>query len=251
MTTRDTRPGIGGHGPRTHAQAGRGARPRLLDLFCGAGGAARGYADAGFDVVGVDIKPQPRYPYEFHQTDALSILRGMLDYPTFNGEMWRPGYFDAIHASPPCHDHTSLTSVAGTDGTGWLLEATRELLIATGLPWIIENVPGAPMRADIVLCGAMFGLRTYRHRWFELSNPMFPLLPEHPPHRVRTSTKKRRACWDAGMNISVTGDVGTYVGRLAMGIDWMTGNELSQAIPPAYTRFIGEQLLNHVTAATS
>ena len=114
-----------------------------------------------------------------------------------------------------------------------------------------ENVPGAPMRADILLCGAMFGLRTYRHRWFELSNPMFPLLPEHPVHRVKTSTKKRRKCWDAGMNISVTGDVGIYVGSQAMGIDWMTGAELSQAIPPAYTEFIGGLLLEQVTASPS
>jgi DNA (cytosine-5)-methyltransferase 1 len=205
-------------------------RPRLLDLFCGAGGASAGYHRAGFEAVGVDLRPMPRYPFEFHQGDALEYL----------AEHGRR--FDAIHASPPCHDHTALSSLAGEDGTGWLLAATRDALSAIGLPWVIENVPGAPIRRDVVLCGEMFGLRTYRHRWFELSG-FFAMTPAHPPHVVRTSTKKRRACWDAGMHISVTGDVGSYVGSQAMGIDWMTGNELSQAIPPAYTEHIGRQLL--------
>ncbi|HZN72489.1 MAG TPA: DNA cytosine methyltransferase [Micromonosporaceae bacterium] len=204
-------------------------RPRLLDLYCGAGGAARGYQLAGWHVTGVDSQPQPRYAGDvFIQADALTVP---LD-----------GY-DAAHASPPCHDHTSLTSIAGTDGTGWLLAATRERLAASGLPWIIENVPGAPMRCDVLLCGAMFRLRTQRHRWFELSDPMFPPTPEHPRHRVRTVTRARRRAWAAGLNVSVTGDVGSYVGPEALGIDWMTGNELSQAIPPAYTRLLGEHLL--------
>ena len=102
------------------------------------------------------------------------------------------------------------------------------------------------MRVDLMLCGSMFGLRTYRHRWFEFSDPMFPPVLTHPRHVAKTSTKKRRACWDAGMNISVTGDVGVYVGSEAMGIDWMTGNELSQAIPPAYTEHIGRHLMNFI-----
>jgi DNA (cytosine-5)-methyltransferase 1 len=108
---------------------------------------------------------------------------------------------------------------------------------------VIENVPGAPMRVDLMLCGGMFGLRTYRHRWFEITLDL-PLLstPGHPKHRIRTSSNKRRACWDAGLHVSVTGNVGSYVGPQALGIDWMTGAELSQAIPPVYTQHIGEQL---------
>ena len=213
------------------------ARPRLLDLFCGAGGASVGYSRAGFDVTGVDNRYQPRYPFTFVHADALEYLA-------------QHGHnYDAIHASPPCHDHSSLVSRAGTDGTGWLLPATRDALIANGRPWVIENVPGADVRKDFVLCGGMFGLRTYRHRWFELSDPMLWVIPEHPPHRARTSTKKRRRDFAAGMHISVTGDVSSWVGPACMGIDWMRGEELSQAIPPAYTEFIGSQLLVRVKSA--
>lgn len=208
---------------------------RLLDLYSCAGGAAMGYHRAGFEIVGVDINPQPRYPFEHHTADALEFLAA-------HGHE-----FDAIHASPPCHDHTALKSRSGEDGSGWLLAATRAAL-ADHPVTVIENVPGADMRVDLLLCGAMFGLRTYRHRWFEITGPWMLTAPWHPRHVVRTSTKKRRACWDAGMNISVTGDVGTYVGSRAMGIDWMTGDELSQAIPPAYTEYIGSQLVEHLNA---
>ena len=222
-------------------------RPRLLDLFCGAGGAAVGYHRAGFDVVGVDNRPQPRYPFEFVQADAFEFLR----------QAWRASEaggpyalieFDVIHASPPCHDHTPLTSVAGTDGTDWMLAAIRECLMKFPCTWVIENVSAADMRADFVLCGSMFGLRTYRHRRFEI-DPRLPILlapPLHPPHSVPTATKNRRARWDEGWNVSITGDVGTYLGSAAMGISWMTGDELSQAIPPAYTEYIGAQLLEHL-----
>jgi DNA (cytosine-5)-methyltransferase 1 len=206
-------------------------RPRLLDLFAGAGGAAMGYHRAGFDVTGVDINPQPRYPFEFHQADALTFpLDG----------------FDAIHASPPCQDHSPLKSVAGLHGTGWMLDATLERLAAQPAIWIVENVGSAHNRADFLLCGEMFGLRTIRHRRFTL-DPRFEgllAIPPHPKHRARTSTKKRRACWDAGLNISVTGDIGSTIGGLALDIDWMNGNELSQAIPPAYTEYIGVQLID-------
>jgi len=202
-------------------------KPRLLDLFCGAGGAAVGYQRAGFEVVGVDIRPQPRYPYEFHRADALTFpLDG----------------FDAVHASPPCQDHSPLSALVGAHGTGHLLGDIRERLEAHGMPYIIENVMGASMRPDIVLCGGMFGLRTYRHRQFEVSG-FAALTPPHPPHRILTATSRRRERWAQGWHVSITGDVGTYLGPAAMGIDWMTGNELSQAIPPAYTRHVGEQLL--------
>lgn len=209
-------------------------RPRLLDLYCCQGGAGMGYHLAGFDVVGVDIDPQPRYPFRFVQADALQFL----DYHGHE--------FDAIHASPPCHDHTPLKSVAGEDGTAWLLNATRNSLACFDVPYVIENVAAADMVNPITLCGEMFGLRTYRHRQFE-SNRLV-LAPPHSKHPVPTATKQRRERWAAGWNVSVTGDVGTYLGPEAMGIDWMDGNGLSQAIPPAYTQFIGEQLVSHLSA---
>lgn len=207
-------------------------RPILLDLFCGAGGAAKGYHDAGFEVIGVDIKPMPRYPYKFIQGDALAVLGNM-------------GWASAYHASAPCHDHSYLRSLSGLNGTGHLLTEVRELLEWRGKPYVIENVMGADMRPDVVLCGSMFGLRTYRHRQFEIHG-FTAVAPEHPKHTVLTATKQRKERWAQGWNVSVTGDVGIYVGPEAMGIDWMNGNELCQAIPPAYTRHIGEQLLAHL-----
>jgi DNA (cytosine-5)-methyltransferase 1 len=203
-------------------------KPRLLDLFCGAGGASVGYHRAGFDVVGVDIAAQPRYPFEFYQADAMT-------YPLAG--------FDAYHVSAPCQDHSPLAALVGRHGTGWLLAAARERVAATGRPWVLENVPGAPMRPDLMLCGKMFGLRVKRHRWFELwPGAMLPQI-FHPRHVTPTATRQRRQRWAEGWDISVTGDVGTYLGREAMGIDWMTGNELSQAIPPAYAELIGGLLL--------
>src|SRR5262245_2184895 len=126
---------------------------RLLDLFCGAGGAAMGYHRAGFDtIVGVDIKPQPRYPFTFVLGDALEYVKA-------HGHE-----YDAIHASPPCQDHVRSPGPAPKHGTGWQLAATRDALLGT---WVIENVPGAPMRPDYKLCGCMFGLRRLkRERWF-------------------------------------------------------------------------------------
>lgn len=206
-------------------------KPRALDLFCCAGGSAVGLHLAGYDVTGIDIRPQPRYPFRFIQADAMEID-------------WT-GY-DLIWASPPCQAYTTLRALQPGKEYPDLVAPVRERLIATGTPWILENVPGAPLHYYITLCGAMFGLRTYRHRRFETSVMLFQ--PHHPRHTVLTSTKKRRACWDAGLNISVTGDVGTYVGSLAMGIDWMTGNELSQAIPPAYAKFLAEQVRAAVEA---
>lgn len=146
------------------------SRPVLLDLFCGAGGAAMGYHRAGFDVVGVDIAPQPRYPFKFVQTTALTLLEELLeDRPIVlyaDDEIFP---VDAIHASPPCQDHSRSYKPA-EHGTGWMLARTRALLEQTGLPWVIENVPGAPMRADYKLCGCMFGLPNLkRERWFETS----------------------------------------------------------------------------------
>ncbi|MBV7704646.1 DNA methylase [Nocardia nova] len=214
-------------------------RPRLLDLYCKAGGASMGYHRAGFDVVGVDIEPQPNYPFEFHQADALAFLA-------------EHGHeFDVIAASPPCHDHSSLASRSGVNGSGWLLDATLDRLAGQPVPWVVENVMGAKMRADIVLCGSMFGLRTYRHRKFAIDPRLLwvPPIPWHPAHTARTSTKDRRRGFDAGANVSITGDVGSWVGPACMGIDWMTGDELSQAIPPAYTEHLGRHLLHTIAGA--
>lgn len=207
----------------------------LFDLFCCAGGAGMGYHRAGFDVVGVDTAPQPRYPFEFIQADAFEFLAAH-------------GYeADVIHASPECRDHTPLTSVAGTRGTAWQLVEVEQALAAAGKPYVIENVPASPLEADVVLCGAMFGLRTYRHRKFKSNVPL--TAPPHPKHVALTATKQRKAHWDKGWNVSVTGDVGTYLGEQAMGIGWMNGNELSQAIPPAYTEHIGKQLMQQLTVS--
>ena len=208
---------------------------RLLDLFCGAGGAATGYHRAGFEVVGVDIKPQKRYPFEFHQADALEYL----------AEHGRE--FDAIHASPPCQRYTCLKSVFDASKYPDMVADTRSLLIASGKSYVIENVVGAPLRRDLMLCAAAFGLRSYRHRIFECSFAVME--PPHPKHIVPVNRRKknRRGHWDAGGFVTVVGDIGSYVGPEAMGIDWMTGKELSQAIPPAYTEFIGKQLMSYLT----
>lgn len=188
-----------------------------------------GYHRAGFDVTGVDIAPQKNLPFAFVQADALEYLR-------------EHGHeFDAIHASPPCQEYSALRALTPERHYPDLIAPTREALEFAGRPWVIENVMPAPLRSGIVLCGGMFGLRTYRHRRFESS--LFMFQPHQPPHVAKTCTQKRRSCLDAGMHISVTGDVGRYVGSVAMGIDWMTGNELSQAIPPAYAELIGRQLI--------
>lgn len=208
-------------------------RPRLLDLFCGAGGAGVGYHRAGFDVVGVDINPQPRYPFEFHQADAMTFpLDG----------------FDAVHASPPCQRYTALGTREDLSHHPDLVAATRFGLAVFAGPWVIENVVGAPLRADLTLCAAAFGLRSYRHRIFE-SNARL-VQPPHPPHRVRVNRRgeNRREHWARGGFVTITGDIGSYVGPEAMGIDWMTGAELSQAIPPAYTEYIGKQLVAFLEA---
>jgi DNA (cytosine-5)-methyltransferase 1 len=210
-------------------------RPRLLDLFCGAGGCSMGYHRAGFDVTGVDLKKMPRYPFEFHQADALAYLAE-------HGHK-----FDAIHASPPCQKYSKLAAMhAGRDYPD-LLEPTRGLLLASGKPWVIENVESAPMEKaaslfgnGVCLCGSMFGLKVKdgylrRHRLFESSTPI-------------TQPK----CRHSGPAYGVYGH-GGHSGKhrmlyradaaVAMGIGWMSRDEMTQAIPPAYTEFLGKQLL--------
>lgn len=206
-------------------------KPCALDLFCCAGGASRGLADAGFETVGVDISPQPRYPFEFRQADALTYdLSG----------------FDFIWASPPCQKFCALNTREDLSHYPDLIEPVRQKLIAAGVPFVIENVRGAPIRHDLMLCGAMFGLRSYRHRYFECSFPI-----EQPPHskhlvRVNRRGENRREHWARGGFMTITGDIGTYCSLEAMGIDWMTGNELSEAIPPAYAEYIGRAALRYL-----
>ena len=212
---------------REASDAGSVQRPRLLDLFCGAGGAAMGYHQAGFEVVGVDINPQPRYPFEFIQADAVTFpLDG----------------FDVIHASPPCQAFSRLQRTGAYDGGEHedLVAATRARMQSV---YVIENVHGAPLLPGAIMCcGKSFGLRTYRHRWFECSH--WIAAPRHRKHVIRCEKEKRRKeYFKNGGFISVVGDVGSYCGPEAMGINWMTGAELSQAIPPAYTRWIGRQLM--------
>lgn len=214
-------------------------RPRLLDLFSCAGGAGSGYHQAGFDVVGVDINPQPNYPFEHHVADAIEYVKE------------HGAEFDAIHASPPCQAHTTLTkgNVHRGIGTGHvdLIPATRAALEASGRPWVIENVTSAPVRADITLCGLMFGLRVFRHRLFELGGWVV-LQPHHPTHRGHRVAGWRHGVRYDGDMVAVYGDGGgkgtVAQWQAAMGIDWTADRgELAEAIPPAYTRFIGEALL--------
>ncbi len=214
-------------------------RPRLLDLFCGAGGCSVGYHRAGFDVVGVDNRPMPRYPFEFHQADALEYLK-------------EHGHeFDAIHASPPCQKFSRLFTTMESKRAEHpdLVDPVRVLLGKSGRPYMIENVYGSPLlKGATMLCGAMFGLRTYRHRWFETS--FFCFGKDHPRHVVRSDKgSRRKEHFLSGGFISVVGNVGSYCGPAAMGIDWMIGDELSQAIPPAYTEFIGKQLMQRLEAS--
>src|SRR5882762_5270709 len=143
-------------------------KPVLLDLFCGAGGAARGYADAGFEVVGVDIAPQPRYPYEFHQANTFSVLVILLSGGTWQGYRLRD--IAAMHGSPLCQRFSKMLNhgIGSREKHPDLIEPTRKLFQASGLPYVIENVEGAPLKDYITLCGSMFpGLRVARHRLFE------------------------------------------------------------------------------------
>jgi DNA (cytosine-5)-methyltransferase 1 len=217
----------------THA-----ARPRLLDLFAGAGGAAMGYHRAGFNVIGVDHKPQPRYPFRCDQADALEIL-----------DCIGVGAWDAIHASPPCQAFSAYRRRGSGVGDNYpdLIGETRELLEASGLPYVIENVSGAPLRDPVTICGSSLGLDVRRHRLFETNWPLVVPPCAHGWQTPRFPQATNRA------NQRSTVEVGVYRIPLAeqqraMGIDWMRREELAQAVPPAYTELIGHQLLQHVKA---
>lgn len=219
------------------------ARPRLLDLFCGAGGASVGYVRAGWEVVGVDSEPQPSYPFLQFIRDVRDMARDRME------QDWIRAEFDAIHASPPCQFATAYRRRKGVavDAVN-LIPETRSLLQAIGLPYVIENVEQAKnhLRSPVRLCGSSFGLDIRRHRLFECSAPLLTpgcdhgwQTPRFPPATNRTNLRR-------------TVEVGSYrcahLAPAAMGIDWMTNAEFSQAIPPAYTEFIGTQLLDAVSA---
>ena len=199
-------------------------RPHILDLFCGAGGAGMGYRRAGFQVTGVDIKPQPRYPFPFIQADVLSLDPAFL------------ALFDAVHASPPCQKFTLASRIRGNEHPDFV-NAVRLMLMAAGRPWVIENVEGAPLFEPVTLCGLMFpGLRVYRHRLFEAPFPI--QTPAHGRHTVPL-TKMGRAVPDGSFMHVVGNFNGAETGRRAMGCPWMTRDGLREAIPPAYTRHVG------------
>ena len=205
---------------------------KLLDLYCGAGGCSVGYKRAGFYVVGVDLHPQPRYPFEFVQGDALEYLR----------ENWMR--FDAIHASPPCQAHTAINH-AKKGCIVSLVDDTRAELERIGLPYVLENVPGAPMRNAIMLCGTMFGLDVIRHRLFD-SNMLLHAPPQGCRHRGSVSDGTYVSVHGGGQRSTHAIPYAEQRKRWedAMGIGWMgTRKELVNAIPPGYTEYIGHQLM--------
>jgi DNA (cytosine-5)-methyltransferase 1 len=210
-------------------------RPLLLDLFCGQGGAAMGYYRAGFRVLGVDIHPQPRYPFPFVHADSLAFLRSA-DLSSVA----------LIHASPPCQRY-SVACLNTWQNHPDLLGPTRDALIRTGRPWVIENVPGAPMRPDIRLCGCTVGLpRLRRERWFETSWRGSESFPEcfHPEAPVGIAGHGSPS-WSRR---TLGRDVGVAERRAIMDVGWMTNHGIAQAIPPAYTERIGKLALPHLTA---
>jgi hypothetical protein len=218
-------------------------RPRLLDAFNCAGGASWGYHLAGWDVEGIEINPRPDYPFKQHVGDAVDFIR-------------EHGHeYDAVVGSPPCQALTTLTQ--GNRARGWtdthvdLIAATREAMIATGRPYIIENVIGAhpQLRHPVMLCGLSFGLRVFRHRLFESNVDL--AAPEHPSHKGHRVAGWRHGVKHDGDMFAVYGDGGgkgtTAEWQAAMGIDWTEDRAcLAEAIPPAYAQHLGQQLLAHV-----
>lgn len=208
-------------------------RPRLLDLFCGQGGAGYGYHLAGFDVTGVDIRP-----IRFHPPGTAFIHADALEYLAVHGHE-----YDAVHASPPCRAYTNARHGAPVAYRHpRLIGPTRDALRRLGKPYVIENVPGAPLQDPVVLCGAMFGLKTYRHRLFETSWDLAAGVPPHPRHEARSARMGRAA--GGGEFHSLVGNFsGLEAAREVMGMPWANQDGIRQAVPPAYTRWVGEALV--------
>ena len=209
----------------------------LLDLFCWAGGAGTGYARAGFDVVGVDIDPQPNYPFEFVQGDALQFLRD------------HGSEFDVVHASPPCQAYSTITPATTRDSHPRLIGEVRDLVRGLGKPFVIKNVEGArrDLSNPVKLCGSSFGLGVRRHRYFEVNWPCFAFECAHREqgrafgvYGQHPDSKEFRRPNGGNRGVKATS---VEHARELMGIDWMSWRELAEAIPPAFTLFLGEQLL--------
>ncbi len=219
-------------------------KPRLLDIFSGAGGAGYGYHQAGFEVVGVDLELMPHYPFDFIQADALHFL----DTADLSS-------FDVIHASPVCKAYTNC-NLSPKSKHLKLIGAVRERLEAIGKPYVIENVMGAKkdMSASLMLCASMFKQPMPLHRLFEIGNTDLFIVPPSPcQHKGATISVVGHSVWDYSKEGTQRKDgkrrpdsVPVAVGHAAMGIDWMSLAELAQAIPPAYTKWIGQQLLSYV-----
>lgn len=221
-------------------------RPKLLDLFCCQGGAAMGYHRAGFDVVGVDIESQPRYPFPFYQADALALLSNLIGGGSFGTGVSSRRYtlddFDAIHASPPCQAYTEAQRLRGNVHPE-LIQQTRSLLNNGRSPWVIENVVGAPLMEPVLLCGAVFGMRNYRHRLFETNWPLSQ--QPHPEHVARTAKMGRPAL--DGEFLHVVGNFsGVDLARDVMGMPWASREGLREAVPPVYTEWVGQQLIAYL-----
>ncbi|AEM80596.1 class I SAM-dependent methyltransferase [Streptomyces violaceusniger] len=209
----------------------RSRLPRVLDAFCCQGGAGMGYRLAGFDVTGIDLAPQPRYPFRFIQADAVAFIRE------------HGAEFDFIHASPPCQHDSECQRIQGNAHPD-LIAPTRAALESTGRPWVIENVRGAvpKLRGPVMLCGPMFGLATYRHRYFEPGGGLVLTATKHPAHTVPQAKMGRPV---------PPGWYGQYIGnfsgvgqaRRVMGVEWMNRDGIRECIPPAYTQWIGRAFL--------
>ncbi|MFT9665740.1 DNA cytosine methyltransferase [Streptomyces rhizosphaericola] len=204
---------------------------RVLDLFCCQGGASMGYHRAGFDVTGIDLAPQPRYPFRFIQADAI-------DYVREHG-----AEFDFIHASPPCQRYSRAQKIQHREHPD-LIAPTRAALEATGRPWVIENVEEAhrELRTQVTLCAAAFGMRTYRHRLFETGGTFAFTPPHHPAHWAPLTKMGRPRA--AGHFAHYVGNFsGVQEARTDMGVPWMNRDGIRECIPPAYTHHIATALL--------
>jgi DNA (cytosine-5)-methyltransferase 1 len=206
-------------------------QPLCLDAYCCQGGASQGYAYAGFTVLGVDIDPQPRYPFAFVQADALEFIR-------------RYGHlFDFVHASPPCQRYSATQRINGNDHPD-LIGPTREALEAVGVPWVLENVMDAApeLRNPVMLCGAVFGLHTYRHRLFEPGGWALPT-PTHPAH-THSTVKMGRPLAFGDFYHAVGNFTNVEYVRRDLGMPWASRDGLRECIPPAYSEWVGRSFTN-------